>query len=184
MSYENGIKFDTYINPSAAHLYGKNPYGAYMGPQNADEWETFGDILGASEIPLVAQAGDLISLGANVYKGSAAGMAISAAAFVPFGSEVKLAAKGGTNALVKSGVEISEHATLRMSERGITQSMVETGLSKGGKYFDPKNGTFNYVLKNGFASGNDLLIGTNTVTGRVTTVLRGSNLVKPRFIPQ
>jgi hypothetical protein len=71
-----------------------------------------------------------------------------------------------------------------MTERGITQKMVETGLSKGVKYFDPKNGTFNYVIKNGFASGKDLLIGTNTVTGKVTTVLRGNNLVKSRFIPQ
>jgi hypothetical protein len=71
-----------------------------------------------------------------------------------------------------------------MTERRITQKMVETGLSKGVKYFDPKNGTFNYVIKNGFASGKDLLIGTNTVTGKVTTVLRGNNLVKSRFIPQ
>ncbi|HNK91342.1 MAG TPA: DUF4258 domain-containing protein [Chitinophagales bacterium] len=86
--------------------------------------------------------------------------------------------------LVKTGVEISEHAALRMTERGITQKMVETGLSKGVKYFDPKNGTFDYVLKNGFASGKDLLICTNTVTGKVTTVLRGNNLVKSRFIPQ
>lgn len=88
------------------------------------------------------------------------------------------------SSLVKSGVEILAHAALRMSKRGVTQSMVETGLSKGVKYFDPKNGTFNYVLRNGFASGKDLLIGTNTVSGRVTTALRGSNLVKPRFIPQ
>ncbi len=57
------------------------------------------------------------------------------------------------NALVKTGVEIEGHFVKRMAERGITEKMIETGLSKGTKYFDPKNGTFNYVLKNGFASG-------------------------------
>lgn len=93
LSYENGIKFDTYINPAKAHLYGKNPYGAYMGPQNADEWETFGDVVGSTEIPIAAQVGDLISLGANVYKGSGSGIAMSAAAFLPFGSQTKLGAK-------------------------------------------------------------------------------------------
>jgi len=84
----------------------------------------------------------------------------------------------------KTGVQITEHAALRMTERGITQKMVETGISKGTKYFDPKNGTFNYVLKNGFASGKDLLIGVSPQTGQVTTVLRGNNLVNKRFIPQ
>jgi len=91
--------------------------------------------------------------------------------------------KEGTTALVKTGLEVSVHAAQRMAERGITQKMVETALAKGTRYLDPKNGTFNYVIKNGFASGKDLLVGTNILTGKVTTVLRGSNLVKGRFIP-
>ena len=62
--------------------------------------------------------------------------------------------------------------------------MIKTGIAKGAKYYDPKNGTMNYVLKNGFASGKDLLIGVNPYNGKITTVLRGSNLVKTRFIPQ
>jgi RHS repeat-associated protein len=84
----------------------------------------------------------------------------------------------------KGGVQITKHAAERMVERGITQKMVETGIAKGTKYLDPKNGTFNYVLKNGFASGKDLLIGVSPQTGKVTTVLRGNNLVNKRFIPQ
>jgi RHS repeat-associated protein len=84
----------------------------------------------------------------------------------------------------KGGVEITKHAAERMVERGITQMMVEAGIPKGTKYLDPKNGTFNYVLKNGFASGKDLLIGVSTQPGKVTTVLRGNNLVNKRFIPQ
>lgn len=93
LAYESGAKFDTYINPAKAHLYGKNPYGAYMGPQNADEWEIVGDVIGSTEIPIAAQVGDLISLGANVYKGSGSGVLMSAAAFIPFGSQTKLGAK-------------------------------------------------------------------------------------------
>ncbi|MCZ2101152.1 MAG: DUF4258 domain-containing protein [Chitinophagales bacterium] len=84
----------------------------------------------------------------------------------------------------KTGVQITKHAAERMVERGITQKMVETGIAKGTKYLDPKNGTFNYVLKNGFATGKDLLIGVSPQTGKVTIVLRGNNLVNKRFIPQ
>lgn len=102
-AYENGAKFDTYTNPSNGHLYGENPYGAYMGPQNANEWETFGDVLGSTEIPLVAQLGDAISLGANVYQGDGGGVLMSVAAFIPFGSQFKLAAKTSTTALRKVG---------------------------------------------------------------------------------
>ena len=41
----------------------------------------------------------------------------------------------------------------------------------------------NYVLKEGFASGKSLLVGQNPVTGKITTVIRGNNLVRPRHIP-
>jgi hypothetical protein len=61
---------------------------------------------------------------------------------------------------------------------------VEKAIEKGVKYYDPKNGTFNYILKSGFASGKDLLVGTNTLTGKVTTVIRGTNLTAARFILQ
>lgn len=92
-AYENGAKFDTYTNPSSGHLYGKNPYGAYMGPENANEAEVFGDLLGLTQIPIAAQLGDAISLIANIYKGSGSGIAMSAVAFFPFGSQLKLATK-------------------------------------------------------------------------------------------
>jgi RHS repeat-associated protein len=89
----------------------------------------------------------------------------------------------GTGALVKVGVDLSTHALDRLAERGITKDMIEVGISKGAKFFDPKNKTINYVLKGGFASGKDLLIGTNPLTGRITTAIRGTNLVSSRFIP-
>ena len=81
-------------------------------------------------------------------------------------------------------VQITRHAAERMVERGVTEKMVETGIVNGTKYLDPKNGTYNYILKNGFASGKDLLIGMSPETGRVTTVIKGNNLINKRFIQQ
>ena len=119
--------------------------------------------------------------------------------FVPVGEIAQLARLGelaqlyrlkrglevveGSGALVKAGVDLSTHALDRLAERGITKDMIEVGISKGAKFFDPKNNTINYVLKGGFASGKDLLIGTNPLTGKITTGIRGTNLVSSRFIP-
>lgn len=50
----------------------------------------------------------------------------------------------------KTVVQITKHAAERMAERGITQKMVEIAILKGTKYLDPKNGTYNYVLKTDF----------------------------------
>ena len=88
-----------------------------------------------------------------------------------------------TNTLSKT-LDISSHAGKQMLERGVTEKMIKIAIEKGSKYFDPKNKTFNYILKKGFASGKDLLIGTNTVSGTITTVIRGSNLASKRFILQ
>jgi hypothetical protein len=97
-------------------------------------------------------------------------------------SDSLLAARGAT-ALAKVELNIGKHAAKQMAERGITESMVKVGLEKGIPFIDPKNGTINYVLKEGFASGNDLLVGTNPLTGKITTVIRGTDLVSPRLIP-
>ena len=89
----------------------------------------------------------------------------------------------GSTSLAKIGTQFSEHALQRMAERGITPKMASTAIRKGMRFYDPKNKSFNYVLKNGFGSGKDLLIGTNPMNGRITTSIRGSNLVKGRMIP-
>jgi hypothetical protein len=94
------------------------------------------------------------------------------------------AAKGGMNALVKTGTQFSKHSLERLAQRGVTQDMAELVISKGQKFYDPLNKSINYVLLNGFASGKSLLVGTNPLTGEVTTVLRSSkNLIKPRMVP-
>ena len=62
--------------------------------------------------------------------------------------------------------------------------MAELAISKGQKFYDPLNKSINYILPNGFGSGKSLLVGTNPLTGEVTTVLKSSkNLIKPRMIP-
>ena len=52
--------------------------------------------------------------------------------------------------------------------------MVRATIKNGAHYWDPKNGTFNYVLRGGFSSGKDALVGVNPVTDVITTVLRGT----------
>ncbi len=47
----------------------------------------------------------------------------------------------------------------------------------------PKNGTVNFVLEGGMASGKDLLVGTNPLSGKITTVIRGWDLVTRRMVP-
>jgi hypothetical protein len=92
------------------------------------------------------------------------------------------AAEGGA-ALATEELDISAHAAERMVQRGITKDMVKAALEKGSAYGDPKNGTVNYVLRGGMASGKDLLVGTNPLTGKITTTMIGSDLVVPRFLP-
>lgn len=117
--------------------YGRNAYSPSLGPQTADEWETFGDVLGASEIPLAAQLGDLISLGANIIKGSRSGMLMSAAGFIPFGSQFKLAAKTGTQVLLKPGAA-------NLTQKGLDHIVVRhwfTSSAKGaGKFAEGTTG--------------------------------------------
>lgn len=91
---------------------------------------------------------------------------------------------GKTSTSVVNTLQITKHGAGQMVKRGVTPKMVSKAIEKGAKFYDPKNGTINYVLKNGFASGKDLLVGTNPLTGSVTTVIRSSkNLANKRFIP-
>jgi hypothetical protein len=78
---------------------------------------------------------------------------------------------------------MTKHLADRLAERGISEKMVDVALRRGTPYWDPKNNVVNYVLRNGFGSGKDLLVGQNPVTGAVTPAIRGNNLVRPRFVP-
>lgn len=108
--------------------------------------------------------------------GQAAGMAGTTA------EVAEEAGSAGTSALALR-YTIGTHAAEQMAERGITARMISVALRKGTPFWDPKNKVVNYVLKNGFASNKDLLVGYNPLNGRITTVIRGSNLVRPRFRP-
>jgi RHS repeat-associated protein len=81
-------------------------------------------------------------------------------------------------------VGIGRHALRQASERGITPAMISAAQRLGQRYIDPKNKTFNYVLREGFASGKDLLVGVRIGQPNfVTTAIRGADLVLKRFIP-
>ncbi len=97
------------------------------------------------------------------------------------GLQTGAAATEGSTALAGT-LNISKHAAQRMAEPGFTRDMIRATIKNGAWYWDPKNGTFNYVLRGGFASGKDALVGVNPVTNVVTTVLRGTANVK-RMIP-
>lgn len=90
----------------------------------------------------------------------------------------------GKTVATQSEVYLTKHAVKQMAERGVTKDMVKLAIKKGQKFFDPRNGSINYVLTENFASGKSLLVGTNPGTGNVTTVIRSSkSLVNKRFIP-
>ena len=94
----------------------------------------------------------------------------------------KLTIKEAGELVTKEGLNIGIHATQRMAENKITTKMVETVLKKGTRFWDPKNKAMSYVLEKGFTSGKDLLVG-KSLTGKITTVFPGKNLIKSRFIP-
>jgi RHS repeat-associated protein len=87
----------------------------------------------------------------------------------------------GSTALAGT-LNLSKHAVQRMAERGFTRDMIQATIKNGTRYWDPKNGTFNYVLRGGFASGKNALVGVNPVTNVVTTVIRGGG-IPARLIP-
>ncbi|MBI3658033.1 MAG: hypothetical protein HY232_16650, partial [Acidobacteria bacterium] len=118
----------------------------------------------------VSVAGGVIGAGIGAI-GGGTGSALFAAASVQGGS------------LARTVLNISTHAAKQMADRGVTKKMVEVALTRGAKFWDPKNNAVNYVLKGGFASGKDLLVGQNPTTGVITTVIRGTNISTARMAP-
>lgn len=91
--------------------------------------------------------------------------------------------KAAGTALTKT-VDLSVHAVERSAERGISEAMIKVAIRRGEMFWDPANKSIVYVIRRGFASGQDLLVATDPFTGAVKTVIRGKNLVRPRFVPQ
>lgn len=175
-AFWSGKSYTKYVDPSVSHLFGRNPYGAYMGPQNADEWETFGDIVGSSEIPIAAQVGDLISLGANIYKGSGSGIAMSAVAFLPFGSQAKLS----TRSFPKLAKHFSKHADEWSQWGTISQKAF---YSRAAKLADtPVGGNiYGFISKAGFGFRFNSKTGeflTTHPSGYIETFFRPTNGMK------
>jgi RHS repeat-associated protein len=109
---------------------------------------------------------------------------------IPLGPAIRLARAGQavkaaeTTAAVTASTQLGKHALERLAQRGITKKMVEATIRNGEKFFDPLNKSVVYVVRNGFASGQSLLVATNPITGMVTTVIKSSKkLVRGRFLP-
>lgn len=139
-----------------------------------------GSVNGAASKVIGEVAGG-IALGIVADKGlSKLGTALSSVSKVESASNVSAGVSTVTKTLQ---FDTPGHGAARFAERGITMKMAQTAINKGDKLFDPKNGTVNYVLKGGFASGKDLLIGTNPITGAIKTGIKGTDLVRPRMTP-
>ena len=82
---------------------------------------------------------------------------------------------GGNLPVLRNDYYIGKHTLDRMSERGISESMIDKAIKKGNVYYDFKNSSYSFVLENGFASGKTLQVGQNPVTRKITTVMRKSN---------
>jgi hypothetical protein len=133
--------------------------------------------LGLGALALVAAPAIVGALGAEGAAGAGTGVAVAANQAAP---KIQQA----TQALARLETVLSGHAVDRLAgrESHVTLKMIDAAIRKGDTFFDPKNASIVNVLRGGFASGKDLMVGQNPITQRVTTVLSGTNLVRPRFI--
>lgn len=72
-------------------------------------------------------------------------------------------------AIVKGGLQISEHAAIRGAQRGITSRMMQAAVDHGSAHFDTMNGTVNHILET--AGGNSLVVGRNPITNTITSAM-------------
>jgi RHS repeat-associated protein len=188
IGFQGGVNFYAYVGSNPSSL--RDPYGLDPWPDARDRGMTLGQWLGDSSTSagerkfafiddgIVSADEDLLlltGLGVSAARSLAARAAAQAAA--------RAAAEEASCVLARAGVQLSQEAVRRMAQRGVTRKMIETALSKGARYWDPKNKSVNFIIENGFASGKDLLVGQNPVTGVITTVIRGADLVASRMIP-
>jgi len=158
----------------------------YMYSNN--EWSLYSDDarLNDAHLANVVSAADAVGRGTEFAISGALGGFGSAleSTSLRIGAEVTNATATTTNAVVNTGIQFSKHSIERLAQRGVTLRMARITITKGQKFYDPVNKSINYVLPKAFASGKSLLVGTNPLSGQVTTVIRSSkNLINSRFIP-
>ncbi len=128
----------------------------------------------AGLIPGVGEIADLANAALYGAEGDWGNAAISGAAMLPV--------VGQAAGLSRIGRRVTTHTARRMAQRGFTRRMAEVVIARGTRYWDPKNGVYNYILKGGFASGHDALVGVSPVTGEIKTVIRGTGLDSSRMV--
>lgn len=84
--------------------------------------------------------------------------------------------------ILPDGVQrFGQHSLERMEEHAVTRRMVDVTIRRGERYWDPLNLSVPHILRGRMESGKDLLVGRNPITGKITTVLPGRKLVRPRL---
>lgn len=140
--------------------------------------------IGLADLASAAEQGDTLSLSllddaaaGGEWGGAEAGVI---AFLTPGPFDDALLAGGG--ALLRPGLVYSEHASMRMAQRGVSEAMVNVAVRKGTRFWDPKHKTVMHVLRGGMASGKSLAVGRNPVTGQITTVMVGNRAIRPRWV--
>jgi catabolite regulation protein CreA len=138
-------------------------------------WRGGSDILGDTLTGLAA--GGLVSAGRGIVRG----LAGTGVREVTAATTVEVVEQ---QALART-ITISEHAAEAMENHQVTEAMVKKAIQVGQRFYDPKNKSIVYVVKEGMASGKDLAVAT-TETGPTTvvkTVMVNVETIRPRFVP-
>ncbi|WP_235524426.1 RHS repeat-associated core domain-containing protein, partial [Caulobacter sp. Root655] len=78
---------------------------------------------------------------------------------------------------------VTRHGLDAMAEHGVSRQMVSKVMQRGEKFLDPKNNSVVHVIRGGMASGKDLAVAVNRLTGKIATVMVNKGAVRPRFLP-
>jgi len=166
--YRNDRIQSAYYN--SLSLVGKEQYTRDQPGYNSGRVEATGDEL--LLVPFIAKGITTIS---KVGKTS---LSLESANIVTEGISLGVE----TRTLSSTKLNLGTHVQERMVERSITEDMIKIALRKGERFWDPKNKSVNFILEKGFASSKSLLVGQNPITGKITTVYPGMDLIKKRFI--
>ena len=102
-----------------------------------------------------------------------------------FGRTVEKAAIVGTEKVAAdTTLKISQHALEEAAKDGVSKEAIKTVIRVGEKFFDPKNNSIVSVVRGGMASGKNIAVAQDAVTGTVKTVFTSSkSVISSRFIP-
>lgn len=102
---------------------------------------------------------------------------------VIFGEAFAVLGEAATSATEVAGFRLSEHAAEQMASRGVSESAASYALRNGSRFWDGRHLTVSFVVREGYASGQSLVVAVDPASGMITTVLKGSNVISSRLVP-